>query len=691
MATTNLRPGVGAVFWVLKKAVHSRKLIADKYPNYNAKFDKLENCIIISQGQGKSSNVQRDVYYFRHDDFPNVELYACRRYCHITEEGPAETLFDKDEDSANDSEAEVQETLLPQPTSDHREDIAAIVAAGLDVDDDNTPAPENVPERNVRGAQENVTYLDWGSVHICNRSVDITRNRRPNLQERPSGNDLGRWFLYLFPMEYVRQELLPATNENIGSRELSEGEFLRYLGIWMLLSTVGSSVPKSDFWSKEEPNPFIGAPFRLRPYMPYYRWREITKALRYTTKEKPRYNDKVFEVRSMLHAFNDLMDSIFTSGSIVCLDESMSPWTSMYTCPAFVYCPRKPHPRGNEYHTIADGECGIMFRIELVEGKDEPRDVLPKKKFHELPKTVALMLRMCEPLFGSGTIVVLDSGFCVLRALIELRLRGVFAAAVIKKRRYWPKHIKGDEIKMARENDEIGKQSRLPGSYNDIPFSIFTSMEPDYLLMMMSTYGTVLPNRLNKKAKRIDKEGQLVEIQYCNVIANHYQYRDAVDAHNAKRHDGGTQQGISIETTWKTDWWPNRVFAFVLGICEVNTYLALKHFANYDKTQMEFRRELAHKLIYNDVEKEMEDSEEEINYSTRSRAAQVEHEMVRFKKNSVWEDGRWVTFSKRKYQQRTCKTKGCNKRTRLYCKCSLGRPRCTECLHLHLSDPATYS
>ena len=58
-----------------------------------------------------------------------------------------------------------------------------------------------------------------------------------------------------------------------------------------------------------------------------------------------------------------------------------------------------------------------------------------------------MLLRLCENLFGSMKVVVLDSGFCVLKALIKLRKRAVFAAAVIKNRRYWPKYIAGDIIK----------------------------------------------------------------------------------------------------------------------------------------------------------------------------------------------------------------------------------------------------
>ena len=40
----------------------------------------------------------------------------------------------------------------------------------------------------------------------------------------------------------------------------------------------------------------------------------------------------------------------------------------------------------------------------------------------------------------------MDRGFCVLKALVELVKVGVFASAVIKKRQYWPKYIKGGEI-----------------------------------------------------------------------------------------------------------------------------------------------------------------------------------------------------------------------------------------------------
>jgi Transposase IS4 len=63
-----------------------------------------------------------------------------------------------------------------------------------------------------------------------------------------------------------------------------------------------------------------------------------------------------------------------------------------------------------------------------------------------LSKTTGLLLRMCAPISGRGMVVVLDSGFCVLRGLVALRKIGVFASAVVKKRRYWPTHVPREEM-----------------------------------------------------------------------------------------------------------------------------------------------------------------------------------------------------------------------------------------------------
>ena len=105
--------------------------------------------------------------------------------------------------------------------------------------------------------------------------------------------------------------------------------------------------------------------------------------------------------------------------------------------------PRKLRPFGNEYHTICCGISGVLFQLQIVEGKDHPKELptQPKNK-----KTTLLLLEMTRPIHNMGKLVVLDSGFCVLEGLIALKKVGVFAYAVIKKRRYWLKHVPGEKL-----------------------------------------------------------------------------------------------------------------------------------------------------------------------------------------------------------------------------------------------------
>ena len=108
---------------------------------------------------------------------------------------------------------------------------------------------------------------------------------------------------------------------------------------------------------------------------------------------------------------------------------------------------RKPHPKGNEYHTICCGESRIIYRWELVEGKDIPKE-LGRPEFETGPGTnkLALMWRMTEPLRGTGKKLIIYSGLCVLKGLIGMYKIGVYGSIVVNKRRYWTSAIYGDQI-----------------------------------------------------------------------------------------------------------------------------------------------------------------------------------------------------------------------------------------------------
>jgi hypothetical protein len=82
----------------------------------------------------------------------------------------------------------------------------------------------------------------------------------------------------------------------------------------------------------------------------------------------------------------------------------------------------------------------------------------------------------------------MDSGFCVVQALIKLLHVGVYSSAVIKKRRYWPKYIDGEGIDQHFQTKEVGQCDSLPGTLSGKAFSIFCLKEENYTMKLMAMY-----------------------------------------------------------------------------------------------------------------------------------------------------------------------------------------------------------
>ena len=133
---------------------------------------------------------------------------------------------------------------------------------------------------------------------------------------------------------------------------------------------------------------------------------------------------------------------------------------------------------------------GILWQMEIVEGKDAPSQIVPK--FNNQGKTVGLLLHVLEPIFGKGNMAVLDSRFCVLKGIVELKKHGVYASTLIKKWKYWPKYIKGKAIKQHFEVKQVGDCDSWKGNMDEVPFHVYTMKESDYVMSLMCMYGTNL-------------------------------------------------------------------------------------------------------------------------------------------------------------------------------------------------------
>ena len=427
------------------------------------------------------------------------ELYANIFNFKITQEGPEDKLYNVVVPVPEESEELGENIVTPLADEFFDQEVVDMFNLGralnvkdveflrgfVPIDDDNDPAPENIPDSTVE-VGDAVYTNEWKHDGICYRRQKTNRKEPPQVfgvKQSPDALDLFETF---FPKAFLMDVILVNINKNHTEAKVTYGELIRWIGIWFLMSTI-TGPQRHEFWQTCDVSIFNGAPFRLNDLMSRNRFNLILTNIAYNSSDSPTYRDKFWMIREVISAWNSNMVEKFEPAWVSCLDESMSIWTNAFTCPGFMMVPRKPHPFGNEYHTICCGVSGVLYQMELVEGKDAPPE-RGDPEHNNMGKTVGLLLRLTKPISGTGKLVILDSGFCVLKAIIELRKVGVFASAVIKKRKYWPKGIPGDKIKEHFENCIVGDDDALAGRCDETDFYVFAMKDAGYVSMFMSTY-----------------------------------------------------------------------------------------------------------------------------------------------------------------------------------------------------------
>ncbi len=673
--------GKDATCSILAKFLHPSALVRDKFPNHENTL-RLEGFKVVRQEVKRVSRRQQLCVVCTHEDFPNTEMHAVKGWWTVTQPGPPDLYFDvvpnvaPDPNTSEEGEHEIPQVL--QNITLQSDDVA-VVAAALNghfmIDDDNEPAPENVPEVNNSNDEECAYAEEWGHGGVCFAKANGSSHHLPRLKNHSRDLKLTRLQLFevFFPVKFVKEVLLPELNKKV-DKDVSYGEFLQFLGIWYrVATTAGYNI--RDFWSRVKPPGVRDTPFKFNSIMARPRFEDIVRNLKLTKFNPPNGVDRFWEVRDIINAWNKNMDDEFVSGNYACLDESMSKWVNKYTCPGFVVVPRKPWSLGNEYHSICCALSGIMFGIDLVEGKDQPPN--KPKDFQDMGKTVGTMLRLTRSLDSTGTIVIMDSGFCVLKGLIEMRKRGVFGSAMIKKRRYWPKHVKGDEIKAHFVNMDVGSADAIKGTLDGEDFYIVGLKEPDYILMFMSTYGTLDRQGIEQSRQFKDAVNgdQTVQFKYPEIAKNHYDNRDSVDNHNGRR-----MFPLAIEEQVGTKRWAIRVFQFLLAITEVNVNYGMHEFFDAElEDEIDFRWNISEELLYNPYL--LEGHRRVVPVRSVRKMPFADHHLESLPPFKTF-CGNGHKTCKTKYIQRKCAT--CKNEVRTYCTCNIGTPMCTRCFPQHL-------
>ena len=104
-----------------------------------------------------------------------------------------------------------------------------------------------------------MVHLEIGT-HICYRTSAGLFQENPKLKKDvcDSSNIASyiNYYLYFLPTTYLKMVLLPETNKQEEEKEdITWGELLVYLGIWLLMSTTVAGCNRRCYWENSPISP----------------------------------------------------------------------------------------------------------------------------------------------------------------------------------------------------------------------------------------------------------------------------------------------------------------------------------------------------------------------------------------------------------------------------------------------------
>ena len=190
-------------------------------------------CVIVTHGD------------FKNDDETLIHLYVVKSHWLIHKEGDPDLFFEEPQPENPNPQQDVH---IPLPSVLFDRDtmnMARIesLQGMVDIDDNNEPAPENIPD--ATPSTNPSCLLDvWIHSGICFRRQQNNGFPKAHItfSVDPTKDNLYlQLFEGLFPTDYLETVLLKETNKSIEGEPVTYGELLRWIGLWIIMSTCDGS------------------------------------------------------------------------------------------------------------------------------------------------------------------------------------------------------------------------------------------------------------------------------------------------------------------------------------------------------------------------------------------------------------------------------------------------------------------
>ncbi|CAO3607093.1 unnamed protein product [Mucor hiemalis] len=200
--------------------------------------------------------------------------------------------------------------------------------------------------------------------------------------------------------------------------------------MWIALLTVMTVIKRGDrkaYWREGSRHFMMSVNFS--EYMSYKRFTDIMKMHVFEVPSKQQQvDDLLYQIRTTIAVFNEHMVKCIIPAKYLVIDESMNQWlgTGM---PNLKKVPRKPHPIGQEFKTLADHHTYCIIQIDTV-SDPKPKEYSQACGFCRFVKNNCRLAKMVKSVVArkatevarkrellnfEATNVVLDEGIRSLR------------------------------------------------------------------------------------------------------------------------------------------------------------------------------------------------------------------------------------------------------------------------------------
>ena len=441
----------------------------------------------------------------------------------------------------------------------------------------------------------------------------------PSYRDEP----LLSWFLFYMPLPLIVL-IVKATNEaakdiawprNQPWKHLRTGEFLRWLGLWILMTIypIGFGGRRA-YWR---------GIFKFTQYMTEHRFENILRCFtlpQYKQSDsgwggqgRAHYLIKKFDKFQEVRFFTDKMRQQFQDalkpGGWLCIDESMFSWLGRaLKLPGWKIIKRKPHPIGLESKTTACAVVGVLVDFEFQEG------TLPMgffKYIDETNRSSAWLLRLTEKWHNKEErTVIADAAFAQVRAAVALRrTAGLHLIGNVKGcTKYFCKAELKEECPAYERDKLVCVTKKLTLGVGSDAVTIYGTgwrCTGEMVVTYVHTCGTTVmgSDRVKRKYAQMS-DGKVNSTNYHvkrPKVSSEYQSKmGAIDGHNYRRQS--SKSTLALEKVCVTRNTKDRIFISIVSWVLINIYLLQKFFlwgGEAKKTPSELQEQIAMALINN--------------------------------------------------------------------------------------------